>query len=117
MDHFVALACIVSVFWYSLPAYATAPSRVALVLSTLFLPVIGWVWTVRAGYLARRELAAGRAIASTMEVHWQRLRAVEFWREKLTSGTPVEKINAAELLALWGEPAQSPDLGPMDFDG
>jgi len=117
MDHFVALACIVSVFWYSLPAYATAPSRVALVLSTLFLPVIGWAWTVRAGYLARRELAAGRATVSAMEAHWQRLCAVEFWREKLTSGTPVEKINAAELLALWGESAQPPDLGPMDFDG
>lgn len=119
MNQAVALACIALVFWYSLPGFDTPGRRAALVLTTLFLPVIGWAWTLWVGYGARREREIARNEQRHLEIHYANELAerrnelnIAFWQDVLAHGTPVERMNAAELLALWGAPEQANPVEP-----
>lgn len=119
MNQLVALAFIVTIFWYSLPGFTTPVRRAGLVLSTLFLPVVGWAWTLWVGYGARQERAIARNAQAHLAVHYannvaqhRRNLNIEFQREMLAHGTPVEKMNASALLAMWGAPEQAEPIAP-----
>jgi hypothetical protein len=119
VEQLIALACIVGVFWYSRPAFTGRLMLVTLVLVTLFLPVIGWGYTLWAGYGARREREIARNEQYHLDVHLaierverQRERDIAFQQDMLLNGTPVEQMNAAALLADWGAPEQANAVAP-----
>lgn len=110
MSEIIYVMCVAAVLAWSGPALVARGARLRGALLAVFLPPFSWAWLLWIGYqerarvaeLERREL--GRVEA---ELARRRLQAdVAFWRDRLQTGTPLERETARLYLAAIGQPEQ-----------
>lgn len=97
----VAHALLVACAW---PWYSKREKLWVLVLIGLFVPLISWPLLAAQSVLAHDDrLKARQAERESQEV-LGRAKAVRFLRQQLADGTPVERENARQILAMWSVP-------------
>lgn len=91
--------------WWAWPWLRSGKPSKWLVALSCALPIIAWCWLIPEGFEARsrQEMELRRQVRAA-----ERRKAIAFLREQLASGTPVEQMNAREVLALWNVPEVAP---------
>jgi hypothetical protein len=114
--YIILLAATIRLSW---PGFTTTRGRVLMVLAVVLFPAVSWCYTIPRGVAAHyRGTRTARTFAAARQ-DIQHGRNVAWWRQRALTGTPLERMAAADLLTYWGEPLDFPPavIGqPADFD-
>lgn len=118
LTQLLTVAAMWLVVWVAWPTATTTKQRTLLILASLFAP--SWLVLVPLGLRARyRDSAALRTVNESraqLEAERQRELDITWWRDKLLTGTPMQQLNAADILTYWEVPLVAPPDPPVQAE-